>query len=98
MAKHGIHVCSFSTGLDELTRKEQADDDVVLNILRLNKRFSAFEASATPTIARTMTRLCRTRLTTIDLGYPWTGIVKIDGEYIGEANAQPSPNPGNSLE
>lgn len=77
------HVCSFSVGLDDLSRKAQADHAVVLNLLRLKGRFSVFEASANPTIAATMTHLCRHRLTTDNsCGYPWTKVVAIDGEPL----------------
>ena len=61
-----IIVCSFSVGLDDLTRKQQADHITVLRVLKRTGRFSAFEASANETIARTMTRLCNKSLTTIE--------------------------------
>ena len=77
-----IHVCCFSSGLDDLKRKEQADDEVVLGVLRVKRRFSVFEATANQTIARTMDRLCKTRLTTKTEGFPWTKVVAIDGEAL----------------
>lgn len=81
-------ICSFSAGLDDLTRKQQADPVAVLRVLKRTGRFSAFEASENDTIARTMTRLIHKGLTTVDdgvhtkrglmlltdtsCGYPWT--------------------------
>ena len=83
MAIYGVHICNFSTALDGLSRKDQADDEKVIACLRKSGRFSAFEASANPTIARTMTRLCQTRLTTDpSCGYPWVRITAIDGEPL----------------
>ena len=74
-----INVCSFSAALDSLTRKQQADEEAVLAVLHQTGRFSCFEASENPTIAATMTRLCRKRLKTEDAGFPWTRVVAIDG-------------------
>jgi hypothetical protein len=83
-----VIICSFSTGLDDLTRKQQADHITVLRVLKQAGRFSAFEASANDTIARTITRLIHKGLTTVkdgvrtnhgklietdhSCGYPWT--------------------------
>lgn len=73
--------------LDDLTRRDQADDDVVLSHLRLYRRFSVFEVTASPTIARTIDRLERTgRLTTERQGFPWTAVVAIDGEALLEGS------------
>lgn len=81
--------CSFSAGLDDLTRKQQADHIAVLRVLKRAGRFSAFEASANDVIARTITRLIHKGLTTVkdgvrtnhgklievdDAGYPWTNV------------------------
>lgn len=81
--------CSFSAGLDGLTRSQQGDVAEVLRVLKAAGRFSAFEASANDTLARMMTRLChqgcsivrdgvRTDygrlITTDDSHYPWTGV------------------------
>lgn len=69
----GIHICCFTSGLEDLSRKEQADLSVVLRFMRDHKRFSCFEASANPVIARTMTRICQEGFIR-DIGgeYPWT--------------------------
>lgn len=80
----------FSAGLDDLTRKQQADHIAVLRVLKRTGRFSAFEASENDTIARMMTRLLTKSLTTVepdgtkhkhgvmleweDCGYPWTKV------------------------
>lgn len=77
-----IYIDEFGVGLDELSSKDQTNKEKVIGILRKNKRFSCFEASANQRIAATMTALCKNRLTTIDLGYPWTGITHIDGKEI----------------
>ncbi|MFS2047534.1 hypothetical protein ACEN9J_02995 [Variovorax sp. Varisp41] len=82
--------CSFSAGLDGLTRKQQADHIAVLRVLKRTGRFSAFEASENMVIARTMTRLIHKGLTTIkdgvrtnhgklietdhSCGYPWVHV------------------------
>lgn len=83
-------ICTFSSGLDDLTRKQQADYIEVLRVLKREGRFSAFEASDNMTIARTITRLIHKGLTTVkdgvktehgllietdkSTGYPWTGV------------------------
>lgn len=83
-----IHIDMFSAGLDDLTRKHQADHIEVLRVLARTGRFSLFEASENDTIARTMTRLIHKGCTTVDAdgkktahglllkttggGYPWT--------------------------
>ncbi|MDQ0035468.1 hypothetical protein J2W30_003236 [Variovorax boronicumulans] len=81
--------CSFSAGLDDLTRKQQADPIAVLRVLKAAGRFSSFEASANDVIARTITRMIHKGLTTIkdgvrtnhgklievdDAPYPWTNV------------------------
>lgn len=50
-------LCSFTSGLDDLTRKQQCDPVAVLRVLQATGRFSVFEATANQTIARMMTRL-----------------------------------------
>lgn len=76
-----VHVDRFATGLADLTRRQQRDSDAVIAVLRRTGMFSCFEASDNPDIAATMTRLCKTRLTTDheSVGYPWTKVVAIDG-------------------
>ena len=60
-----IHLCRFSFGLDDLTRKQQRDYVAVLRVLKRTGGFSAFEASANDTIATTMTRLLNKGLTIV---------------------------------
>jgi hypothetical protein len=68
--------CRFSAGLDDLTRKQQADPAAVLRVLHRTGRFSVFEATANITIARTMTALDAQGLITVDTspGYPWSNV------------------------
>lgn len=95
MARTSIIVCSFSSGLDELTRHQQGDVIAVLKTLKARGRFSSFEVSANQKIATLMTRLChkgfslvrngvRTdygRLIETDnsCGYPWTKVTLTEG-------------------
>ena len=83
-----FHIDRFSAGLDDLTRKQQADHIEVLRVLARTGRFSCFEASENATISRTMTRLIHKGCTTLDADgkktahglllkrtggeYPWT--------------------------
>lgn len=52
-----IFLCSFTSGLDDLTRKQQRDPVSVLRVLKDTGRFSVFEATANQTIAVMMDRL-----------------------------------------
>lgn len=52
-----VIVCSFSSGLDDMKRKDQKDVIKVLRILAECGRYSVFEATANMDIARMMTRL-----------------------------------------
>jgi hypothetical protein len=60
-----VHICRFSAGLDDLTRKQQADHIAVLRVLKRTGRFSIFEATDNPVIARMMTRLTSKSLITV---------------------------------
>lgn len=73
-AGSGWHVCTFSAGLDDLTRKKQRSSIEVARVLVQTGRFSAFEASANVDIARTITRLEKQGWFVYDNsgGYPWT--------------------------
>ena len=74
----------FTAGLDDLTRKQQADPIAVLRVLKRTRRFSCFEASENDVIAKTMTYLCHSPLIETDnsCGYPWT---KVKLTAAGEA-------------
>ena len=67
-----VFICSFTSGIDDLPRKQQAQFEPVLRILQATGRFSVFEATANQTIAKTMTRLMASEYVE-DLGgaYPW---------------------------
>lgn len=71
-----IIVCSFSTGIDEMPRKDQRDHLKVLRVLARNKRFSVFEATSNQAIARTIAYLINKSglVKTVGGDYPWTNI------------------------
>jgi len=52
-----MFVDRFSIGLEDLSRKDAANDLIVLKLITDKGRFSCFEASDNPTIAATVTRL-----------------------------------------
>ena len=56
-------VCSFSSGLEDLTRKQQNCAVAILKVLKKHGRFSNFEATDNDTIARMMDRLCNKGMT-----------------------------------
>ena len=83
-----VHIDCFSSCIDDLTCKQQADYIAVLRALNHAGRFSAFEATDNVVISRTMTRLFNKGLVLKDAGgrkttigvlvkrtggdYPWT--------------------------
>lgn len=88
-----FHVDIFSEGLDDLTRKQQADHLAVLRVLHRTGRFSTFEASHSMVIAKTIDRLLSKSCITVDDGvrtehgpllirtggqYPWCEVVLTD--------------------
>lgn len=67
----------FDIGLTDLTIAEQADPRTVLRVLVYEKRYSIFEATDNPVIAKTMDVICTSPWATFDTskhGYPWTGV------------------------
>ena len=90
-----VIICSFSSGLDDMKRKDQKDVVKVLRILAECGRYSVFEATANQTIASMMDRICHKGCTLVApdgtkreygklvriLGgnYPWTHIELTDG-------------------
>lgn len=90
-----IYVCSFSSGLDDMKRKDQRDVVKVLRVLAECGRFSVFEATSSQTIAAMMDRICHKGCTMVApdgtkrsygklinvLGgnFPWTRIELTDG-------------------
>lgn len=72
---NSLHICSFSSGLDDMKRKDQKDVAKVLSVLRECKKFSCFEASANMTIAKTVTLAFDRNLMKSTGGhYPWTNV------------------------
>lgn len=70
-----VHIDRFSS-LDHLPAKDRGNDIVVLGTLNNAKRFSCFEASECPALARTINRLRdagHIKLTD-ELGYPWHAV------------------------
>ena len=81
-----IIVCSFSSGLDDMPRKQQADVVAVLSSLKRSGRFSVFEATANDTIARMMTRICHKGCTIVKpdgTRREYGKLVETDHESIG---------------
>lgn len=74
-------ICSFTSGLHELKRRKQRDDDAALEVLRRTRRFSVFEATATYDISKTLDRLIESGRITTDNSceYPWILVTHIDG-------------------
>lgn len=73
-----VHIDQFSVGLDELKPKSQRNPVRVLRMLYASGRFSVFEATASPAIAKTMDWLYDNGYFKTDnsCGYPWTKVVK----------------------
>lgn len=82
-----FHVCSFSA-LPDMSRKQQADPVYVLGHVAKAGRFSAFEATANQTIAKTMTLLMQRRwLKDVGGEYPWVIVDLTDeGRAVLEGN------------
>jgi hypothetical protein len=74
--KYAMHVCLLTEGLDAMKRKDQRDPKKVLKVLYECKRFSVFEATANPTIAKMMTELVQGGYIEVDNspGYPWSNV------------------------
>jgi hypothetical protein len=74
--KRAMHICSFSSGLDEMPNKAHRDPREVLLHLHGVKRFSAFEATCTPAMARSIDYLTSMKLIETDPspGYPWLNV------------------------
>lgn len=71
--KYVIHIDCFTTALDDLTQTQKRNLDQVLFTLEANPRFSVFEATADPFIARTLDKLRDEGYFTLKdgIGYPW---------------------------
>lgn len=71
-----VHFCITGTGLDDLPVAKQRDKRVVAAHLAKHGRFSVFEATATPAIAKTMDALREIGWFDFDYegsSYPWVG-------------------------
>ena len=78
MSSH-VHICVLSTELDDLPRRKQASLFAVARVLAKTGRFSNFEATANPVIARTMDKVIESGWFDLDRevqGFPWT-VVKL---------------------
>jgi hypothetical protein len=65
----------FTSGLDDLSGKQQGNEGAVLQVLDQCKRFSVFEATATDRIARTMDYVFKAGLVRDTGGsFPWTKV------------------------
>ena len=71
-----VHVCSFAEGLDFMRRADQRNPKKVLRVLHQCKRFSVFEATARPQIAKVMDWLVAEKMIEVDNspGYPWSNV------------------------
>lgn len=90
-----VIICSFSSGLDDMKRKDQKDVVKVLRVLAKCGRYSVFEATDNQTIATMMDRITRKKCTLVgkdgverEYGrllrrtggeYPWTEIELTEG-------------------
>lgn len=69
-----VHICSFEAGPRVTARTKYAEfRDAVLAA----GKFSAFEATASPRVARLYDQLCRDpEVITERLGFPWTKVTR----------------------
>ena len=80
---------NFSSGLDEMKRKDQRDEVAVMRKLLTMKRFSIFEVTANDTIANMMDDIVRRGLIETTGGqFPWTTfkITEAGQRLVDEAN------------
>lgn len=75
MKNGAVHICCHTAGLDELTRREQKDEEKVLQALHKAGRFSVFEATDNPVIANMMEWLLKSGLIEVTpKGFPWSDV------------------------
>lgn len=66
------HVCSFSGGLAELSKRDQRSGHAVLEFLKIAPKFSTFDAASSKELAKTITSLREEGLLKIEnLAFPW---------------------------
>lgn len=92
---NAVFICDFSSGLDDMPRKDQRDIAKVLRVLDKCGRYSVFEATDNQTIATTMTKLCKSDLieTENSCGYPWTMVKLTEAgrRYLQPDSLPPRP-------
>ena len=69
-----IRICSFDIGLPDLPKRLQRDTNHVASLVAKAGRFSAFDATATPDLCKTMDRIERLGWFECDREsspYPW---------------------------
>lgn len=70
-----IYIDCFTSGLEDLKRSEQKQLGKVLTVLQKKMRFSVFEATDNPIIAKTMTKIMQEGyVKDLGGGYPWTNV------------------------
>ncbi len=75
MARDTVFVCSFSAGLDDIPRNKRGNRKVILTVLNKAKRFSVFEATFSPAIAKTLDALFKEGyLESLGGDFPWTSV------------------------
>jgi hypothetical protein len=93
-----VHICVFSGGLDELTKRQQGNARTVLAHLDRVGRFSVFEATANQVIAKMMDWLADKKLIAVDnesMGFPWLKVALTDaGRALLAPAASPPVEPG----
>lgn len=73
-----VHIDCFTSGLDDLTEKQQADERVVLEAVRRMDRVSIFEITCNDTIATTMQNLVESGAIELEKEtFPWYRVMKV---------------------
>jgi hypothetical protein len=91
-----IHICYFSAGLDDLSRKQQADAAEVLRALKCLGRYSCFEASENRVIAKSMDTLHQRRLLDSSCeAYPWSSckVTELGEQFLQDGLLPRPPDP-----
>lgn len=73
--KYRVFISRHTAGLDDLTRREQKDEEKVLRRLHEIKQFSVFEATDNPVIAGMMDWLLKAgHIEITPKGFPWSDV------------------------
>ena len=81
---HGVHIDSFTTGFEDLTKRQRCDDAIVLEVARREKRYSTFEMDQP--LMDTLKRLeakGHFKLDHENIGYPWVLLVFPEPPMLG---------------